>query len=200
MTLKCALQSLHTRVRSANFTCVASSLIIPAHRVHVVVHARRISKPETFRLRRYPCIVTGAEEVVLSGHVGEGRSVCFSFDDTYVLSVSAGDRCVLQWRVSSEGDMGFDELDQTALDGLQDFGENKKDAGEQTRLDKRNAMIEAQRVPMMDPGKFVPPKEGKGKGKEAERGTDGKVTEEEKEKKTLENPGQPEHLPEVTDP
>jgi WD40 repeat protein len=70
------------------------------------------------RLFKYPCIVTGAEDVLLSGHVGEGKCVCFSFDDTYILSVASGDRCVLQWRVSSEGDLGFDELDENALDGI----------------------------------------------------------------------------------
>jgi hypothetical protein len=83
--------------------------------------------------------------------------------------------------------------------GLNDFGDNKKDAGEQSRLDKRQAQLDAQRVPLMDPGKFVPPKEGKGKGKDAAQGTE-KEKEEKAEKAPLENPGQPEHLPEVYEP
>ena len=89
-----------------------------------------------------------------------------------------------------------------------DIGANKTgDKFEQSRIDKRNARLEAEKVPMMDPGKDMPEKEGKQRGKEAAKGDSRKDAPSPKDtsktdKKDLhppEQPGMPEKLPEMDD-
>ena len=97
------------------------------------------------RLFRYPCVVTGAEAGLAGGHTGTISCVRFTFDDTFLVSGSLEDRCVFQWRVSADSDVGFDGMDSGALVQLEqaDIGASKKkDLFEQSRIDKRNARMQ----------------------------------------------------------
>lgn len=155
------------------------------------------------RLYRYPCVVSGAEENLSGGHVGPAHCVRFSFDDGYLITCAESDRCVFQWLVSSEAAIGFDALDPDALATLQigdvALGDKKKDGFEQQRLNKRQERLELEAVPMMDPGKEIPQKDQKQRGKEAVKGSgaEDEGVDPRKGRKAPDQPGVPENLPDV---
>jgi len=179
---------------------------------HLVVSA---NSDGLVRLFRYPCVISGAEESAGVGHVGTVTGVRFSFDDTYVLSCGGADRTVLQWRVSSDKDVAFDAVDPAALETLAapDPGANRrKDQSDQARLDRRNARLEDERVPLMDPGKAIPERTEKERAKEAAKGRreedpldlegdkdKDKDNKDREEDKAPDQPGVPEQLPDFDD-
>ena len=54
------------------------------------------------KLFRFPCVTKGAAYCDYRGHGPHVTKVCFTVEDSHVISVGGSDRCVFQWRVDAD--------------------------------------------------------------------------------------------------